>query len=46
MPDLYFCELCDVWVTPEYCATCEKSKCPYCGNCAEKCKEEGGDDVR
>jgi hypothetical protein len=42
MPDLYSCELCDVWVTPEYCVTCEKSKCPNCGDCEEAslCEEE------
>lgn len=35
MPDFYFCELCDVWTEPEYCQTCEKSKCHYCGDCEE-----------
>lgn len=40
MPDFGFCELCDVWVTPDYCPNCEKSKCPYCGDCAEKCQDE------
>jgi hypothetical protein len=42
MPNFYSCELCDIWTEPECCETCEKSKCAYCGDCAEKCKEEGG----
>lgn len=41
MPDFYFCELCDTWTEPEYCETCEESKCPYCGDCAENCKDKG-----
>lgn len=42
MPDFYFCELCDTWTEPECCETCEKSKCPNCGDCEEValCEEE------
>ena len=43
MPDIFNCELCDAWSTPDYCEVCEKSKCAYCGNCLEECKDKEQD---